>query len=125
MDRIVQISSLTGFVQADNMRPLHFHYTLRRKWEELGIRSSDSTAKYVGSLNLTSSANGTGTYRAEIWRNGTCTTHFFLGLYPHPGSMSWGAVQSRPHEHAKFLRDLTNGTPSQEHVIKINADEFP
>ena len=51
-------------------------------------------------------------------------THFFLGVYPHPGSMSWGAVESRPHEHAKFLHDLANGTPSQDHIIKINADEF-
>ena len=24
--------------------------------------------------------------------------------------MSWGAVESRPDEHAKFLRDLANGT---------------
>ena len=125
MDRIVQISSLTGFVQADNMRPL----SGARKpsaWAELGIRSSECVSGgKASSINLTSSSDGTGTYRFEIWRNDECATHFFLGVYPHPGCLSWGAVESRPHEHAKFLRDLANGTPSQEHVIKINADEFP
>ena len=124
MDRIVQISSLTGFVQVDNMRPLNGSNT-PAFWKSLGLRPSPTmSGATCNSINLLSSFNGTGTYRVEIWRNGECETHFFLGVYPHPGSMSWGAVESRPDEHAKFLRDLANGTPAQEHVIKINADDF-
>ena len=119
----MQISSLTGFVQTNNMRPVTSMYP-RSSWVSLGICPSLSVKARCGSINLTSSANGTGTYRCEIWRNKACVAHFFLGVYPHPGGMSWGAVQARPHEHAKFLRDLANGTPSQEHVVKIDADEF-
>ena len=85
VDRIVQISSLTGFVQADNMRPLNGAKS-PRMWQELGIRNSECVSNgRCASVNLTSSSNGTGTYRGEIWRNGVCTTHFFLGVYPHPG----------------------------------------
>ena len=125
MDRIVQISSLDGFVQPDNMRPLNHGPSPLAEWKSLGIRPSHTvTNNRCKSINLTSSANGTGTYRVEIWRNNAYVTHFFLGVYPHPGSLSWGAVESRPHEHAKFLRDLANGTPSQEHVVKINADNI-
>ena len=38
--------------------------------------------------------------------------------------MSWGDVKNNKDQQRKFLRDLTNGTPSQTLVIKINADEF-
>ena len=51
-------------------------------------------------------------------------TYFYVGLYPHPGSRSWGDVEMRMDDHSRFLNNLANGTPSQEHVIKINADDF-
>ena len=93
MDRIVQISSLDGFVQPDNMRPLNHGPSPLAEWKSLGIRPSHTvTNNRCKSINLTSSANGTGTYRVEIWRNNAYVTHFFLGVYPHPGSLSWGAV---------------------------------
>ena len=124
-DRLVQLSSLNGNVQPDNMRPLTAACA-PSTWQKLGICPSDTIHPdgRCSSINLASSSKGTGTYRVEIWRNSACVTHFFLGVYPHPGSMSWGDVENRPHEHAKFLRDLANGTPSQNRVIKINADEF-
>ena len=75
-------------------------------------------------MNLTSSANGTGTYRAELWRGGQRVCSFMFGVYPHPGSLSWGAVESHPEEHRKFLRSLATGTPLQPHVIKFNADDL-
>jgi hypothetical protein len=79
MDPIVQISSRTGFVQADNMRPITFPNKLSG-WAELSIRPSVTIAPdgRSGSINLTSSANGTGTYRVEIWRNDACVTHTLL-----------------------------------------------
>jgi hypothetical protein len=47
-----------------------------------------------------------------------------IGIYPHPGSQSWGDIQDREEHHKKFLRDLAFRTPSQTHVIRINADDF-
>ena len=51
-------------------------------------------------------------------------THFYIGSYPHPGSQSWGEVETRSDQHTKFLNDLANGTPAQAHVVKFNADHF-
>ena len=90
-------------------------------WEQ---QSAASKTSQCGSVNLTSSANGTGTYRAELWRGGQRVCSFMFGVYPHPGSLSWGAVESHPEEHRKFLRSLATGTPLQPHVIKFNADDL-
>ena len=76
------------------------------------------------SINLVSVANGTATYRAELWHGGQLVTHFYIGNYPHPGSQSWGDVETRADDHTKFLNDLADGTPSQTHIVKINADHF-
>ena len=76
------------------------------------------------SINLVSVANGTATYRAELWRNKQLVTHFYIGVYPHPGCHSWGAVEGHPLEHRTFLCSLAAGTPIQTRVIKFNADDF-
>ena len=132
MDRIEQISdTTTGFVDPTRMRPLN-GLEKPDEWDRLGIRKTPEwerqiTSKaggYCTSVNLTEHANGEGTYRAELWRNGQMVTHFYMGIYPHPGSQSWGAVEGRPGEHAKFLGNLAAGTPTQGHVIKFNADDF-
>ena len=132
MDRMVQISdATTGFVDPTAMRPIQGREQ-PAEWDRLGIRKSPEwehqRATFRGgqctSVQLTEHSNGEGTYRAEVWRNDQCVTHFYLGVYPHPGSQSWGAVEGRPHEHAKFLRNLAAGTPSQARVIKFNADDF-
>ena len=47
-----------------------------------------------------------------------------LGVFPHPGSTGWGQAKLNEQYGAKFLRDLTAGTPLQTHVIKIDADEY-
>ena len=133
-DRIVQSSSLTGFVNTHNIRPLNF--PLRpADWEALGVRPSPnpnagSSGGRKASVNLSSSADGTGTYRAELWRRGqageedTFVKAFMIGVFPHPGSFSWGAVDSPAGEAmaVKFLRDLASATPSQAHVVKIYID---
>ena len=75
-------------------------------------------------INLSSVADGTGTYQAELWRSDQLVTHFYIGNYPHPGSHSWGDVEMRPDDHSKFLNDLADGTPAQPRVIKFNADDF-
>jgi hypothetical protein len=106
------------------MRPANFSLT-PATWEELGIRASPTTsAKSCASVNLDSSSDGTGTYRVEIYEEGVFKTHFFLGVFPHPGSTGWGQAKLNEQYGAKFLRDLTAGTPLQTHVIKFNADEY-
>ena len=35
---------------------------------------------------------------------------FMIGVYPHPGSHSWGDVESRKQEHAKFKTLMDNGS---------------
>ena len=60
-----------------------------------------------------------------VWRNGQKVNNFMLGVFPHPGSQSWGSVENQTDQHAnKFLRDLVFRTPSQMHTICINADDF-
>ena len=130
MYRIVQSSSLTGFVNTANIRPLNF--PLRPEdWEALGVRPSphpnvDASGRKK-SVNLSSSADGTGTYRAELWRRGqadeedTFVKAFMIGAFPHPGSLSWGAIDSPAGEAmaVKFLRDLASATPAQANVVKF------
>ena len=60
----------------------------------------------------------------QVPRKGAVTTTFYLGIYPHPGSMSWGSVETRTSEHIKFLRALANGTPAQPHVVWIDVDLY-
>ena len=136
-DRVVQSSMLDGWVMPTRTRPTTANET-PDKWDELSILKSPNWEAQVAELKmqkpnqpsqwrctsvcLPSTADGTGTYRAELWREGKFVTHFFIGIYPHPGSMSWGDVQTRPHEHRKFLNDLASGTPSQKHIVKFNAD---
>jgi|EP00966_Prymnesium_polylepis_P042383 hypothetical protein len=120
-----------GFINPDNMRQLN-HLHRPEVWDELGFRKTLDWENQVKSyksgccksINLRSSANGTGTYRGELWRGGQLKHSFMIGVYPHPGSQSWGDVEDRAQQHAKFLRDLTFRTPAQEHVIRINADDF-
>ena len=129
-DRIVQSSSLTDFVNTRNIRPLTFR--LRpADWEDLGVRPSPNPSVdqwgRKSSVNLSSSSDGTGTYRAELWRRGqageedTFVKAFMIGVFPHPGSLSWGAVDSSAGEAmaVKFLRDLASATPAQANVVKF------
>ena len=76
------------------------------------------------SICLSSMSNGTATYRAELWRGGQLVTHFYVGNYPHPGSQSWGDVENSQDDHTKFLNDLAEGTQSQTHSVKINAEHI-
>ena len=101
-------------------------------WDRLGLRKTPDWEGMVvrnatgqcSSVCLSSMSNGTATYRAELWRGGQLVTHFYVGNYPHPGSQSWGDVENREDDHSKFLNDLADGTPSQTHIVKINADHF-
>ena len=133
MYRIVQSSSLTGFVNTANIRPLAF--PLRPEdWEALGVRPSpnpnvDQRGR-KSSVKLSSSADGTGTYRAELWKRGEAGEEdvfvkaFMVGVFPHPGSLSWGAVDSPAGEAmcVKFLRDMASASPSQARVLKFYID---
>ena len=123
MDRLVQISTTTGFIEPDKMRSLRYpaHQAV---FQALGIRHHQLADGRYGTLNLSSTSDGTGTYKVEILRKGAVTTTFFLGVYPHPGSMSWGSVETRTSEHIKFLTALATGTPAQPHVVRIDADLF-
>ena len=135
-DRIVQSSVKTGWVDPEKMRPLSFKGTAAM-WDSCGIRKSPNWEQQVanslayratrtegccGSVNLKSSGNGTGTYRAELWRRKQLVCSFMFGVYPHPGSLSWGDVDSHVEEHCQFLRSMATGTPLQTHVIKFDAD---
>jgi hypothetical protein len=125
MDRMVQCSMKTGWFNAESMRPATWAATPAH-WEELGIRASPSVHPdgRCQSINLDSSSDGSGTYKVEIYEEGVFKTHFFLGVFPHPGSTGWGQAKLNEQYGAKFLRDLTAGTPLQTHVIKFNADEY-
>lgn len=120
-----------GFIKPGNMRPLD-GCEHPAKWDALGIRKSIMWEQQVfvppigfcKSINLRSTANGTGTYRAELWRGSQVVHNFMIDIHPHPGSQSWGDVEDRQEQHAKFLRDLAFRTPSQTHVIRINVDDF-
>ena len=120
-----------GFIDPNNMRPLNGSEK-PATWDMLGIRKTlewesqilSNKIGYCKSINLSSSANGTGTYRAELYRGGQRVHTFMIGIYPHPGSQSWGDVEDRAQQHDKFLRDLAFRTPSQTHIIRINADDF-
>ena len=124
MDRLVQISTTTGFIEPDKMRPLDHKSRQAGEHQALGIRHHQLADGRYGTLNLSSTSDGTGTYKVEILRKGAVTTTFFLGVYPHPGSMSWGSVETRTSEHIKFLTALATGTPAQPHVVRIDADLF-
>jgi hypothetical protein len=107
------------------MRPINYpaHQAV---FQALGIRHhqiNDGRGRY-STLNMSSTSDGTGTYKVEILRKGAVTTTFFLGVYPHPGSMSWGSVETRTSEHIKFLTALATGIPAQPHVVRIDADLF-
>jgi hypothetical protein len=135
MDRIVQISTAPDYpyLNPDLMMPLNAS-AKPTDWDKRGIRKALDWKRQTvewkvkgrcSSINLDETADGTGTYRVvEIYRSDQMVTHFFLGVYPHPGSQSWGAVKASNELHGKFLRDLAAGKPSQAHVIKINADDF-
>ena len=124
-DRMVQCSLKTGTFDHRKMRPAKLP-AKPETWDALGFRKSPTVQPdgRVNSVNLSSSADGTGTYRVEIYRAGSKVTHFFLGVFPHPGSQSWGDVETSTKKQAKFLCNLAAGTPLQEHVIKINADDY-
>ena len=135
-DRVfVQSSMQTGWVEPLHVRPLNF-MAKPSEWDRIGVlktldwiemelrNRANRVEGPVNSINLLSSDNGTGTYLVELWRHGQLKHSFMLGIYPHPGSLSWGSVENRPHEHAKLLRDLVLRTPSQMHIIQINADDF-
>ena len=131
-DRLfAQSSMLSGWVNHSNVRPINF--TARpAEWDRLGIRKTIDWQDMIErnwcgqctAIKLASSSNGTGTYGAELWRGGQLVHTFMIGIYPHPGSQSWGDVEGRSHEHIQFLRDLAFRTPSQPRVIRINADDF-
>ena len=136
-DRLVQSSMLDGWVNPTRTRPTTYN-ELPAKWDELGIRKSPNWEAQVAahkvkdptqpsrwrcnSVCLPSTASGRATYRAELWRGDHFVTHFYIGIYPHPASLSWSDVESRPDDHRKFLNDLADGNPSQEHVVKFNAN---
>ena len=124
MDRLVQISTTTGFIEPDKMRPLNHKSRQAGEHQALGIRHHQLADGRYGTLNMSSTSDGTGTYKVEILRKGAVTTTFFLGVYPHPGSMSWGSVETRTSEHIKFLTALATGTPAQPHIVRIDADRF-
>ena len=123
------MASAEGYINPDNMRPLNFN-SRPEWWDALCFRKSLDwenqalTGGQCKSINLASSGDGTGTYRAELWRGGQLVHTFMIGIYPHPGSQSWGDVEDRAQQHDKFLRDLAFRTPSQTHIIRINADDF-
>jgi len=123
MDRLVQISTTTGFIEPDKMRPLSY-IANQAVFPALGIRHHQVASGRYSTLNMSSTSDGTGTYKVEILRKGAVTTTFFLGVYPHPGSMSWGSVETRKSEHIKFLTALATGIPAQPHVVRIDADRF-
>lgn len=125
MDRMVQCSTKTGWFQAENMRPAAFSLTPAH-WQEIGIRASPTMNKdgRCCSINLDSSSDGTATYQVEIYDKGVFKTHFFLGVFPHPGSTGWGQAKCNLQAASKFLRNLAAGTPEQTHVIKFEADEY-
>ena len=123
MDRLVQISTTTGFIEPDKMRPLSY-IANQAVFPALGIRHHQVASGRCSTLNMSSTSDGTGTYKVEILRKGAVTTTFFLGVYPHPGSMSWGSVETRKSEHIKFLTALATGIPAQPHVVRIDADRF-
>ena len=130
-DRLIQCSMKTGWVDPNNMRPSTF-IAKPDEWDRLGLRKTPDWGAMVErnpggnccSICLSSMSNGTATYRAELSRGGQLVTHFYLGNYQHPGSQSWGDVENRKDDHSKFLNDLADGTPSQTHIVKINADHF-
>ena len=124
MDRLVQISTTTGFIEPDKMRPLDHKSRQAGEHQALGIRHHQLADGRYGTLNMSSTSDGTGTYKVEILRKGAVTTTFFLGVYPHPGSMSWGSVETHTSEHIKFLTALATGIPAQPHVVRIDADRF-
>ena len=151
MDRIIQCCSRSGWFNPENMRPLTF-VQLPERWDECGIRKTleweemarrhiERSGGYVSqgrvtSIQLSEHDNGTGTYLAEIWRGGRMVQRngelvceggrlvhtFMIGVYPHPGSQSWGSVENNAHQHARFLRAFAFRTPSQERVIRFHAD---
>ena len=123
MDRLVQISTTTGFIEPDKMRPLSYR-AHQAVLQALGIRHHQLADGRYGVLNLSSTSDGTGTYKVEILRKRAVTTTFFLGVYPHPGSLSWGSVETRTSEHIQVLTALATGTPAQPHVVRIDADLF-
>jgi hypothetical protein len=124
MDRLVQISTTTGFIEPDKMRPLDNKSRQACEYQALGIRHHQLANGGYSTLNMSSTSDGTGTYKVEILRKGAVTTTFFLGVYPHPGSMSWGSVETHTSEHIKFLTALATGVPAQPHVVRIDADLF-
>ena len=96
-----------GFINPDNMRQLN-HLHRPEVWDELGFRKTLDWENQVKSyksgccksINLRSSANGTGTYRGELWRGGQLKHSFMIGVYPHPArnrcAMSKTALSSTP-----------------------------
>ena len=89
-----------GFINPNNIRPLKSNQR-PEVWDALGMRKTLDWENQVASdynngrcqaINLASSANGTGTYRAELWRGGKLVHTFMIGIFPHPGSQSWGDV---------------------------------
>jgi hypothetical protein len=118
MDRLVQISTTTGFIEPDKMRPLDGASRRAGEYQALGIRHHQLADGRYRTLNLASTSDGSGTYKVEVLRKGAVTTTFYLGVYPHPGSMSWGSVETHTSEHIKFLRALATGTPAQPHVVR-------
>ena len=68
MDRLVQISTPTGFIEPDNMRPLGTNFRRASAWPALGIHCHMMACGKYGSLNLSSTSDGTGTYKVEVVR---------------------------------------------------------
>ena len=125
MDRMVQCSMKTGWFSDENMVPAKGGRAVEY-WAHHGIRSSPFPVnpRSCASCNLDEHGDGTGTYKVEIYQDGLLKTHFFLGVFPHPGSTGWSQATANLKNAVMFLRDLTAGTPKQTHIIKFNADEY-
>ena len=59
-----------------------------------------------------------------VCEGGRLVHTFMIGVYPHPGSLSWGNVENSAHQHARFLRSLAFRNPSQVRVIRFHADDL-
>jgi len=126
----VQISSLTGWVDPEKMRPLHGSAT-PAVWDSLGIRKTPLSlgAAVCSQQNLSMrirEPDELGQRHGHVPRGALArpAARLLVHVRRVPAPPPWGAVESHPEEHRKFLRSLATGTPLQPHVIKFNADDL-
>ena len=115
-DRIVQISMLKGWVDPEKMRPLHGSAT-PAVWDSLGIRKTPLSlgAAVCSQQNLSMrirepdelcQRHGHVPRGALARPAARLLVHVRRVPAPRGVELSWGAVESHPEEHRKFLRSL-------------------